>query len=58
MDMCREMKDGGLQMNLVAYTALIDAHAQTGKLQNARELFQKMQDCGASRGLELGAFVG
>jgi len=47
MDMYRTLKAEGLEMNLVTYTALIDAHARAGgKMEDARRLFNQMESEG------------
>jgi len=46
MDMYREVRADGLQMNLVAYTSLIDAHARVGKMEQAKKLFDQMEQEG------------
>mmetsp|Transcript_1799 Transcript_1799/g.4376 ORF Transcript_1799/g.4376 Transcript_1799/m.4376 type:complete len:482 (+) Transcript_1799:2-1447(+) len=46
MDIYREVRADGLEMNLVAFTSLIDAHARVGKMDQAKKLFDQMEQEG------------
>jgi len=46
MEMYRELRADGLQMNLVSYSSLIDAHARAGNLDKAWALCEQMENDG------------
>jgi pentatricopeptide repeat protein len=46
MEMFKEARAGGMEMNFVSYTALIDAHARSGDMVQAKALLEQMQTDG------------